>query len=180
LKGDGVTLRIPRWLAIALAGIVGAAAIGAGAWFIFARDTGPSEEERAAQEREEEAAEAEAAAAQCEQQLTGLLTALEDLDSRLGGVGVDYEEYGQRVGDVSSAYDQTPIAELEAECLNQVGIHTEEAVNSYIEAGNVWNECFDDIDCTNESIESELQGHWAEATSSIEEANQGLTDIGGP
>jgi hypothetical protein len=53
-------------------------------------------------------------------------------------------------------------------------------MNSYIKAGNVWNDCFDDINCDVDSIDPELQDHWSEADSSIRQANQGLTRLGTP
>lgn len=113
---------------------------------------------------------------QCERKVGDLLAELEDLESRLGGVGVNYEEYGRRVGDVSAAYGQVPARSLEGDCLD-VGIAAENAVNSYIKAGNVWNDCFDDINCDLDSIDPELQNHWNDASDSLDRANDRLRDL---
>lgn len=183
-EARGSQTRIGMWLLIGLGAVAIAGALAAGAWFLFLRDTGPSERELAAQERAREQAQAkakaQAAADECEQQLGGLLAALTDLQGRLQGVGVNYEEYGRRVGDVSSAYNQTPIGQLGSQCTFTVGIFAEKATNSYIEAGNVWNDCFSDINCDVDSIDPELQDNWSAASASIRAAKQGLSELRTP
>jgi hypothetical protein len=118
-----------------------------------------------------------ATAAKCEGRLRDLLGVLEDLDSRLIGVGVDLDEYSRRVGDVNSAYDRVSVRSLGRECVNQVGIHTERATNTYNTAGEVWNHCYNDPSCKNSSLKPVLDRRWDEANASIRRANQGLRNL---
>jgi hypothetical protein len=127
-------------------------------------------------EQEEAAAEAEAAADECQQQTGGLQSSLEELDSRLT-VGLAYDEYSTQVGDAQVAYDRVPIARLEQDCLFEVGVHLENAMNAYVKADNVWNDCIVDFGCDVDSIKPELQLRWAEATREIDKAKAGLAAI---
>jgi hypothetical protein len=174
-----VTIRVPKWLPVGLAAVIVLGAAATGVWYFLIRDTGPSEAELAAEEEAQEQAEAEALAEECEQQLGSLLTVLEDLNSRLG-VGIDYQEYGDRVGDIRVAYDQTPIRELDSRCVTDVGLSAEDAMNSYVKAGNLWEGCITDFGCDTDEIQPELQSHWSEASTSIREASQGLDSIRSP
>jgi hypothetical protein len=131
------------------------------------------------QEQEAAAAEAEAAADACRRQVGGLQRALEELDSRLT-VGLAYDEYSTQVGDAQVAYDRIPIGKLEQDCLFDVGLHLENAMNAYVKADNTWNDCIIDFGCDVDSIDPELQERWAEATREIDKAKSGLVAIGGP
>lgn len=126
-----------------------------------------------------EAAEASAALAQCRRQTGGLMSALQELDSRLS-VGLVYADYSKEVGNVRVAYDRVPTAKLEDDCLFDVGVNLENAMNSYVKADNIWNHCLTDFGCDNASIKPDLQAKWADATSSIGEAKSGLNSIGEP
>lgn len=177
--GDGLTLSISkRTLQVAGAALLVVVAV-AGIWYFAIRDTGPSEAELEAQEQEEAQAAVAAAVAQCQTQVGGLIASLRDLESRLNGVGVNYEEYSRRVGDVSAAYGQTPINQLSSDCLLNVGVHAEGAMNAYIDAGNTWSECFEDL-CDSDSIDPELQADWTKATSLIDKSESGYSAVGAP
>jgi hypothetical protein len=128
-------------------------------------------------EEEAAAAEAEAAADECRRQTGGLQRALEELDSRLG-VGLAYDDYSTQVGDASVAYDRIPIGRLEQDCLLEVGVHLEDAMNAYIKADDTWGDCIVDFGCDVDSIDPELQMRWAEATREINKAKAGLAAIG--
>jgi hypothetical protein len=160
-----------KLIAVLAAGLV-TLALAAGGSQVIA-NTGPSAEEKADQE-------AAAKAGECQAQLGGLIAAEADLDGRLGGVGVNYEEYGRRVGDISAAYNLVPFKQLEVECLTQVGIPAETAMNNYVNAGNTWNECFGDIYCDIDSIEPELQSAWAKASTNVDAATRGMAELGQP
>jgi hypothetical protein len=177
---DQITLRVPKGLLKVLGGLGLVALIAAGVWYFALRDTGPSEAELEAQRREEQRAAAQAKAAECESLLGGLLTSLEDLDSRLTGVGVNYQDYLQRVGDVSAAYGQVAIPQLPAECLTNVGIHAEGAMNAYIEAGDTWSDCVGDFGCDIDAIDPELQERWVKASGLVDNARNGLSEVGSP
>ena len=157
--------------------------VGAGVWYTAIRDTGPTDEEVAAQEAADERAAAQAAAAQeaadCQAQAGGLLTALNDLESRLNGLGLNYEQYLSTVGNVSAAYGAMSTGQMSPGCLN-VAVQAENAMNAFIDSGNTWSDCFDDINCDIDSIDSELQLDWAKATVHIEKAEMQLTELGTP
>jgi hypothetical protein len=112
----------------------------------------------------------------CEEQLGPLLEALEDLDSRLG-VGLVFQDYTNRVGDVSVEYDRVRFGALPIDCINEVGVPLENALNAYIRADNRWNECIGDFGCDIDSIEPELQRRWREASQETRMGRQGLRDL---
>lgn len=105
----------------------------------------------------------------CAEQLGDLHTALSDLDSRLS-VGLSFQDYSERVGDVRVAYDAIDYTALDPACTLGVGIQLEKATNSYIRAYTRWNNCIEDLDCSTDSIDKELQRNWARATRQIENA----------
>lgn len=183
--------RLPKGRLRFLVPILVVAIAGAGVWYFLIRDTGPTQAEIEAQEEkereaEEAAEEAEAlAAAQaeqaaCQSQLGGLLTAERELDSLLNGVGLNYDEYGDQVGEISVAYGTIPFKQLSLPCLTEVGTHAEKAMNSWVEAGELWNDCFSDIYCDDGSIEGERQVHWFSASESLRKASAGMVDLGTP
>ena len=160
-----MTLRVPAWFLIALAAI-----IVAGAAAPSIRDIATSDEERAARQDEEEIAEEAdlwATAEECDQRLGGLLLELEDLQSRLQGIGVSYAEYVQTVMDVSSAYGPTSIRELERDCALSFGNDAGDAMDAFSKAANVWDECIVDVNCDIDSIDPELQAHRRDAAAAI-------------
>jgi hypothetical protein len=98
---------------------------------------------------------------------------LEDLDSRLS-VGLNFRDYGERVGDAKVAYDKIVIADLSPDCVSRVGAPAETALNDYIAADDRWNRCIKSLSCKTSSIESELQAKWSDATSQIHSAKAAL------
>jgi hypothetical protein len=136
--------------------------------------TSPSPSPSPTVDPEEEQAALEQA--ECAERFDGLIRALEELDSRLN-VGLVFQDYTNRVGDIASEYGRIRFRQLGFSCINEVGIPLEEAVNSYIDAQNRWNECIGDFGCDIDSIEPELQRHWRDATRDIRAARQGLRDL---
>jgi hypothetical protein len=113
----------------------------------------------------------------CKQQMEPLLESLSELDSRLG-VGLSYDEYTDKVGNVRVAYDDIDFAEVsDTACLSDVGVPGEKALNQYAKAANVWSSCFDDFNCSNDSIKPTLQRHWSKATLLIDSAKEGLDSM---
>ncbi len=104
------------------------------------------------------------------------LTALQDLDSRLG-VGLSFSDYGTRVGDIRVADDAAPFDELGAACLSKVAVPAEAALNAYVKTYNTWNDCFNNDYCTTDSISPELQVPWGTATGKVAKARAGLEQI---
>jgi hypothetical protein len=140
-----------------------------------------SQQEFDAQQAEEAQAlqAAEQQADKCKSQVGGFLQSLQELDSRLA-VGLPYAEYSSQVGDVRVAYDRLPFRQLDPECLSQVGLPAEDAMNSYVKADSTWNDCIVRFGCDTDSIDPELQARWTTASSKINEAQSGLRDIAQP
>jgi hypothetical protein len=112
----------------------------------------------------------------CADQIGDFVEKLQALDSRLD-IGLNFESYSTNVSDAKVVYDQIPFDEMSPECVKQVGVPAENAFNAYVKAYNVWNNCFDDINCDNDSIKSKLQAQWAKATLLIDRADGNLQDL---
>jgi hypothetical protein len=115
----------------------------------------------------------------CEEQVGHILADTQELDSRLT-VGLTYDQYNRQVGNISVAYNQIEVSSLRGPCLFDVAVHLEEAMNSYIKADDLWNECLVDFGCRSNSIDPQLQKHWAEAASNINVAQRGLDGLAEP
>lgn len=151
---------------------------------------GPSEEQKSAAEdaraaadtaaervetAEEQAARKLAIYEKCSNQVAPFMRSLAALDSRLG-IGLSYANYSEEVADVRVVYDRIPFGNMDVGCFDS-GIAGENALNRYADAYNVWNECFADIYCDTDSIEPELQDHWAAATRQVTKAKVALADL---
>jgi hypothetical protein len=130
------------------------------------------------QQKELAAAEkARAAEAECRQRTSGLMAQLQEIDSRLS-VGLAYAEYSTQVGNARVAYDRVPIKTLDPDCITDVALHLENAMNTYARAESTWSDCINDYGCDTDSIQPELQAKWSESTSEINKAKSGLSSIG--
>lgn len=99
----------------------------------------------------------------------------QELDSRLH-IGLSYDEYTDKVGDLKVAYDQVDFDSADADqldCLTAVGLPAEQALNQYTRAASAWSKCFDDVDCSNDSVKPTWQRHWAQATRKTNAAKDG-------
>jgi hypothetical protein len=114
----------------------------------------------------------------CADQIGDFVEQLQELDSRLD-IGLNFESYSTKVSDAKVVYDQIPFDEMSQECVRQVGVPAENAFNAYVKAYNIWNNCFDDINCDNDSIKSKLQAQWAKATLLISKADGNLQALSG-
>lgn len=112
----------------------------------------------------------------CQQQLGDLLHAEQQLDSRLD-IGLTYDDYGNRLGDVQVEYKQVPFKQLGDTCTAEVGVPAENALNEYVKSENIWTKCFDDPDCDDSSIKDSLRQHWSKATQYVDRANRGLASM---
>lgn len=147
---------------------------------------GESEEEKRADaaraKKAEQAARARQARAketarvkECAGVFDDLQKSLAELGSRLN-VGLSYDEYTTEVGDTRVAYDRTPFKDMkDPECLGDVGVPLEKALNTYAKAATLWGKCFQDVDCSNESIKPELQKRWSRASAQAEKAAAALS-----
>ena len=124
------------------------------------------------------AEKAAAALAQCRSQTDGLQKALQELDSRLS-VGLVYTDYSKQVGNARVAYDRVPTGHLSPDCLADVALHLENAMNDYAKAGTTsGTTVLTDFNCNTDSIQPDLQAQWSKASSEISKAKSGLTSIG--
>jgi hypothetical protein len=109
----------------------------------------------------------------CPRPVVRFVDALTELDSRLS-VGLNYANYSDHVGDARVAYDRIDVKDLDLDCLTDVGAPAEKALNYYIDAYKIWNDCVGDIYCSNDDIRSKLQRKWAQATAKIDKAKAAL------
>lgn len=130
----------------------------------------------AAERAQARRARAQAEQAKCQSQIGGLLKSEQDLGSHLD-VGLNYEDYTTRVGDVRAAYDEVPTHQLAPSCLI-VGVQAENALNDYVKAAQIWSKCIDDFNCSTDSIKPQLQAQWSKATSAVSKAKRSLATAG--
>ena len=184
LPGRARRPKLPKGRKKFLALIPVVAAVAFAGWWFGIRDTGPTKAEIEAKEKaEQEAAalaEAQAEQATCQSQVGALIAKERELESLLNGVGLAFDEYSDKVGEVSVAYGTIPIDDLSAQCLTRVGIHSEKAMNNWVEAGDTWNDCVTDLYCENDSIDPELQADWLIASDELRKASEGMEELGQP
>jgi hypothetical protein len=122
------------------------------------------------------AKEALANADGCEDDAGKLVDALSELNSRLN-IGLSYDEYGDKVADVRVAYDDVGFSDADPEdldCISEVGIPAEKALNTYASAYRTWNKCFESFSCDNDDITPVLQRRWSRATIQVDQAKSGM------
>jgi hypothetical protein len=131
------------------------------------------------------AAEAEQRAKQqarhdaCASGTSGLMSALQEIDSRLD-VGLNYSEYGDRVGDAKVAYDaMLKPNTLQRNCLIKVAVVLETALNEYLDVYNIWGDCINDYSCDFNTGETnkKAQTSWANASRDLAKAQRGLDSL---
>lgn len=149
-------------------------------------DSGPTaEEKREARERREAAQErrerekAKETADTCRRQLGKLLNALTTLNGRLG-VGLNYATYFEEVGEANVAYQKIPFKQLSLECMGKVGVPSEKALNRYVDAADIWDECFEDLYCDNDAVDEKLNREWLKAGRLVAQARRGLHELAEP
>lgn len=116
------------------------------------------------------------AAKRCRRQLGDLLDSIESLANTLA-VGLDYDDYLATVNRVRAAYDEVPAERLSLACLGRVAGAAESALNSHIEAVNLWGDCLATSSCKTESVEPRLQRKWEAASERLAEARRGLRGL---
>lgn len=101
-----------------------------------------------------------------------------EIDSRLA-VGLNYDEYGDRVGDARVAYDALPIGDIERACLKKVAIKLESALSEYLDVLDVWGTCLEDYYCDFSEGEpnKKAQLAWLKAEGLIDRATSGLESM---
>jgi hypothetical protein len=112
------------------------------------------------------------AAQRCRRSLGGFLDSMESLNNSLA-VGLGYDDYLTAVNQVRSTYAPIRADQLSFFCLTQIASPAERALNTYIEAANLWGDCLAAASCDSESIEPKLQGKWARASDLLSQARSG-------
>ncbi|WP_141007048.1 hypothetical protein [Nocardioides humi] len=181
------SFRLATTIAAASCALLGLSACGG--------EEGPTAEEKAQAEANASAASASAASASaqasrsaeqqaqydaCTTATADLRTALNDVNSRLS-IGLNYQDYGDKLGDVQVAYDGAidEIIELGGDCLTTVGKPLENAFNQYIEVKNIWSDCIGDYNCDFSEGETnrKVQDRWAKATKILDRAEENLDTL---
>jgi len=93
-------------------------------------------------------ADQQAAHDQCVAQLQPFIDALNQVNSRLE-VGLNYSDYGDRLGDAQVAYDKIQVdglADISPKCLDAAA-KLEHSYNEFLKVKNVWSACIDDYAC---------------------------------
>ena len=115
----------------------------------------------------------------CHALLGDFLQALTELDSRVSA-GLAFEDYSQQVGNIRVTYERIETASVESDCLTSVALPAERALNRYVEAYTIWNNCVGNgASCTEPDVMPKLEAKWAEATSHIDAAETGLATLPG-
>jgi hypothetical protein len=113
----------------------------------------------------------------CRSEIDPFLKSMKTVNARLN-VGITESTFSDLVGAASVAHDSLDFDNIQAhtdgECLDG-GAKLEKALNKYISAVNLWNDClYEDYSCDNDQIDPELQLKWATATTLIEKAEAKL------
>ena len=131
-------------------------------------------------ERKQSLAQAKAASVQCDSQVGPLVTALDDLNGRLD-VGLTFDQYDEKLGDVWVAYDKIVWGTLgsKSKCV-LAGVHAENALNNYSDAYNIWKDCLGDMNCDLDSIDPSRQAKWTPASRQIQKMHEDFASVGQP
>lgn len=113
----------------------------------------------------------------CAAALEDFTSALSEIDSRLS-VGLNYAEYGDRLGDAQVAYDRIDIEglqEISPACLS-AAVPLENAYNDYLDVLQLWGDCIDDYDCDFSEGETnrKAQNGWNRAGKALEKSETKL------
>lgn len=130
-------------------------------------------EARASAERRE----ARAIYQRCRTKVSPLIESLQQVNSRLA-VGLNLDEYGDRLGDAQVDYDGLAgvAKRLDATCIAEVAVPLEASLNEYSKVLNVWNDCIADYYCDfNEGEPNDkAQAGWLKAGKKIDSARNAL------
>jgi hypothetical protein len=171
--------------ALALGGCTGDAAPSASKAPTAASASSPAAE-RAAAQRTAAGKEARTSAVfqECTSVARPLQTSLDDLSSRLS-IGLDFYAYWVRVGSARSSYDRLlrdakSRGGISQQCIEQVAVPLESALNAYITAYNTWNGCLQVASCTFEegsAPEKKAHASWTEAHEIVTRAEVALAGL---
>ena len=110
----------------------------------------------------------------CESVTSDAFSATDDLSGDLDG-GINYNDYSDGVGDVSSTVRRA-IRQADADCLSVTAGLTK-ASDEYSAAANIWRKWFNSFDDTRRLDDLPLQSHWSKADDSLFDAQTALEDL---
>ena len=133
-----------------------------------------------AEARAAERREARATYQRCRTKVSPLIESLQQVNSRLA-VGLNLDEYGNRLGDAQVDYDGLAgvAKRLDATCIAEVAVPLEASLNEYSKVLNVWNDCIADYYCDfNEGEPNDkAQAGWLKAGKKIDSARRALGQL---
>jgi hypothetical protein len=101
----------------------------------------------------------------CVKQLGPFVSSLERLDAGVGPTLV-FKDFELLVTTAQSARGEVNISKLDPPCI-AVFAGAQAVLGEHLEAYNSWNSCNATTGCTRQSIESSLEGHWANARAAL-------------
>jgi hypothetical protein len=110
----------------------------------------------------------------CKKTIGDLIDSEAELSSRLD-VGLNLSQYSKQVGDVSVAYNKIDFEDLNGDCLTNVGLPAEQALNGFNKLGRKWNACIQDIDCDVDGLQ--LGSKWEKYALKVEAAKAALVEL---
>jgi hypothetical protein len=108
----------------------------------------------------------------CVKQLGPFVSSLERLDAGVGP-NVVFKDFELMVTTAQSARGQVNISKLNPPCI-AVFAGAQAVLGEHLEAYNSWNSCNATTGCTRQSIESSLEGHWANAKAALSSVNASM------
>jgi hypothetical protein len=114
----------------------------------------------------------------CENAIGDFVDSVAELDSRLN-VGLSYDDYTSKVANISVEHDKVVDGGSLTGACYQAAKAAESAMNSYLRAQSQWHDCFDDENCTTDSILGSLQAKWSTASGQDEKSKAALAKIAG-
>ena len=103
--------------------------------------------------------------AACVKQLGAFVSSLERLDAGVGP-NVVFKDFKLMVTSAQSARGKVNISKLNPPCI-AVFAGAQAVLGEHLEAYNSWDSCNATTGCTRQSIESSLEGHWANAKAAL-------------
>jgi hypothetical protein len=110
----------------------------------------------------------------CKETLGPSMDALEDLRSRLDA-GMTYDDYASELSDINVEFNRAGASLRRGEC-HGVWVALEGALNNYIEANSLWNDCLQDL-CSDAAFNKSLQPAWGRASRALSNAQIELTTL---
>jgi len=122
-------------------------------------------------------AQADSQKTACENELGDFLDALEEIDSRLD-IGMTFTDYGGKTADAKVAHDRVNASNLTPAACVKAAVAGEDALESYISAYTIWNDCIQSDYCETEYKEPELQAKWLQASRKHDKAQRLFESVG--